>query len=86
MPFTQVLDDRLMLQPGKKGLGFAVGTEPLASYFAKSGCEILETDLAKEESNIGWTDNKEHASSKDLPVCSISKVPCKKMINWKKDR
>jgi hypothetical protein len=31
---AEVLQRRGMLQPGRTGLGFAVGTEPLASAFA----------------------------------------------------
>jgi hypothetical protein len=41
----QALYERQMLQPGKRGLGFAVGLEPLPALFASMGCEILASDL-----------------------------------------
>ena len=34
-----------MLARGRKGCGFAVGREPLASFFAACGTVILATDL-----------------------------------------
>ena len=45
---SHVLDENGMLAPGRKGLGFAVGREPLVSLFAASGVEILATDLPTE--------------------------------------
>ncbi len=46
-----------------KGLGFAVGEEPLSSLFASRGVDILATDLPAEEAQkIGWVDTGEHAS------------------------
>lgn len=41
---TQALLERGCLQEGKRGLGFAVGTEPLAALFAGYGCTIAATD------------------------------------------
>jgi hypothetical protein len=38
---AQALRERGMLQPGKRGLGFAVGREPLVDLFASHGCEIM---------------------------------------------
>ena len=60
---AQALDERGQLQTGKKGLAFAVGTEPLSAHFASKGCSILATDLAAEESQSGWIERNEHASS-----------------------
>lgn len=37
-----------MLKDGERGLGFAVGTEPLPAYFASRGCNILATDLGSD--------------------------------------
>ncbi len=47
------LEERDMLRPGRTGLGFAVGREPLASYFASCGVSVLATDLVgvRSESN-----------------------------------
>lgn len=56
-----------MLQPGKVGLGFAVGTEPLTSVFASKGAEILATDLdTGAATEKGWLKNNEHAASKAI--------------------
>jgi hypothetical protein len=62
----QALEERGMLQPGRRGLGFAVGTEPLAALFASRGCEILATDLVTDQAKkAGWVDTNQHASSLD---------------------
>lgn len=59
---SQALYERGMLKPGKKGLGFAVGKEPLISLFAKMGCDILATDMP--EGGIGqsdWASTNQHS-------------------------
>lgn len=58
------LEERGMLQRGMKGLGFGVGLEPLAGYFAARGAKILATDwphlpLSKEH----WGDTGQLARS-----------------------
>lgn len=61
---AQALHERGMLAPGRRGLGFAVGQEPLASLFASFGCTIVATDVATEEARkTGWTDSDQHAAS-----------------------
>lgn len=46
-----------------KGLGFAVGEEPLSSLFASRGVDVTATDLAIDEAQkMGWVDTGEHAS------------------------
>ena len=51
----QALDERGMLQPGRKGLGFAVGAEKLPAFFAARGCRITATDLpSDDERNKPW--------------------------------
>lgn len=47
---AESLSQRGMLTPGKKGLGFAVGTEPLPACFASFGCFITATDLPSDDS------------------------------------
>ena len=42
---AQALWDAGMLSPGRRGLGFGCGREPLPSLFAKYGCEIVASDL-----------------------------------------
>ena len=48
--------------PGRRALGFAVGTEPLPSAFAKLGTHVTATD-APEEIGVaqGWQKSGEHA-------------------------
>jgi len=53
----QSLFERGCIANGKRGIAFAVGTEPLPSLFAKYGCEILATDIHPEKgTELGWTD------------------------------
>ncbi|MEA5462704.1 class I SAM-dependent methyltransferase [Leptothoe sp. PORK10 BA2] len=60
----QALSERGMLQAGKRGLGFAVGTEPLPAVFAKHGVEILATDLdTSAEASKAWQATNQHAGS-----------------------
>jgi SAM-dependent methyltransferase len=51
----EALDERGMLQPDRRGLGFAVGAEKLPALFAARGCRITATDLpAEDERNQAW--------------------------------
>jgi SAM-dependent methyltransferase len=62
----QGLLERGMLTPGKKGLGFGVGTERLVSLFAAHGCEIMATDLDFDRAKAqGWVDSNQHSNSLD---------------------
>lgn len=45
----QALEERGMLRPGVRGLGFAVGAEKLPAVFAASGCLITATDLPADD-------------------------------------
>ena len=55
---AQCLWERGCLKPGKRGLGFAVGTEALPSLFASCGASIIATDLAADdERSRGWSLN-----------------------------
>ena len=59
---VEVLDHYGMLRNGKKGLGFAVGTEPLPSYFASKGVDVLATDLSADNQNAGgWAASNANA-------------------------
>lgn len=52
----QALWERGCLEEKKKGIAFAVGTEPLPSVFANYGCEILASDIQPEKGEtLGWT-------------------------------
>jgi SAM-dependent methyltransferase len=61
---TEALAERDMLRPGRRGLGFGVGREPLVALFASMGCEVLATDQSSEEATIGgWTDGVQYAGN-----------------------
>jgi hypothetical protein len=60
----QALEERGMLVPGKTGLVFGVGREPLPSIFAARGCRIIATDQAPEGAE-DWTATGQHASALD---------------------
>jgi SAM-dependent methyltransferase len=68
---VQALDERGMLVPGKKGCGFAVGQEPLASLFAARGVLVLGTDLPDSADQVGtlsateWASAGQHAAAVD---------------------
>lgn len=64
---AQALDERGMLQPGRRGLGFGVGREPLVPLFASFGCEVVASDMAEEQARkVGWTDTNQHAADVDV--------------------
>ncbi|MDQ1416252.1 MAG: hypothetical protein QOF81_1865, partial [Acidimicrobiaceae bacterium] len=44
----RALETAGMLQPGRRGLGFGVGREPLVAAFAVRGVEVVATDLPKD--------------------------------------
>lgn len=60
----QALHDANLLRFGTRGVGFGCGSEPLASYFASKGMEVLVTDLHPDHSfALGWQATQQHASS-----------------------
>lgn len=60
----QALDERGALTPGARGLGFAVGMEPLSAYLAGRSCLVTATDQAEAAALVaGWTETREHAAS-----------------------
>lgn len=63
---AHALDHYGMLKNGKKGIGFAVGHEPLAVYFVKRGVDMVVSDLpieGNEEVADGWASTNEHAAA-----------------------
>jgi len=63
---AQALHERGLLTSGRRGLGFAVGQEPLPALFASLGCQIVATDLITEEAQKrGWVETAQHADSLD---------------------
>lgn len=69
----QSLWERNCLAPGKRGLVFAVGSEPLPSVMANYGCDILATDIFPEEGIAkGWdNDNQLCFGLESLYKCDI---------------
>lgn len=54
------------LAPGKSGIAFGCGEEPLPSVFAKYGASVLATDLPADRSEAeGWRATGQHSSQVD---------------------
>lgn len=52
-----------MLAPGRRGLGFAVGREPLPSVMVARGAEVLATDLDAADARAeSWTTTNQNAA------------------------
>jgi len=61
---AQAMYSHGMLVPGKNGLGFGCGSEPLPSLFAKYGVKILATDQDPADSqSAGWIESGQHTTS-----------------------
>lgn len=62
----RTVDKRGLLAPGRRGLGFGVGVEPLAAVMADHGCEVVATDMFVDDAqNAGWVSTDQHASNVD---------------------
>ncbi len=60
----EALDERGLLSPGRRGLGFGVGQDPIASVLASRGVSVVATDVDLEHAaDAGWTTTGQHASS-----------------------
>lgn len=58
----QALAERSMLEPGRRGLGFGVGKEPLVALFAALGCQVVATDLPADRArDAGWVDTIQYS-------------------------
>lgn len=62
---AEVLHQRKMLAAGRHGIGFAVGKEPLTSYFAARGATILATDLDTSAEDGHWSQTGQQAAALD---------------------
>lgn len=63
----QALEEHDMLKPGRRGLGFGCGEEPIASYLASRGVASTITDLSSDAaSSAGWRDTQQHLSEASL--------------------
>ena len=71
----RALDAAGCLGPDRTGLGFAVGTEPLAGAFAARGCKILATDLDTADPRAdSWAATGQHASGRTAAGVSFRPV------------
>ena len=62
----QCLDRAGKLAPGRRGLGFGCGREPLAAAMAARGCTVVATDLDHETAaGHGWIETGQHAARLD---------------------
>ncbi|HWD54677.1 MAG TPA: hypothetical protein VG346_06125 [Acidimicrobiales bacterium] len=63
---AHVLDSVDMLKPGRTGLGFGVGHDPLVPLFAARGVELMATDLdAATRQAKGWMAADQHVDTLD---------------------
>ena len=75
----QVLHERGMLAPGKRGLGFGVGKEPLTALFSSRGAEIVATDMDPEAAReAGWLGSAQHSGAEldalnERGICAVQK-------------
>ena len=68
---VRALHERGKLAPGRRGIGFGVGTEPLPATFARLGAAIVATDLDfAEAASAGWLNANQHANS----LASLNKL------------
>jgi 2-polyprenyl-3-methyl-5-hydroxy-6-metoxy-1,4-benzoquinol methylase len=59
----QAMYENGCMVPGKRGLGFGSGSEPLSSYLASLGVASTVTDLPIEDAQgRGWIETNQHAS------------------------
>lgn len=56
---------RGMLEPGKRGLGFAVRQERLPSIMAAHGVSVVATDLDVAASKANWVEQGQHSQNVD---------------------
>lgn len=77
---AQALFERGMLNPGKRGLGFGVGMEPLPSLFASFGAEVVATDQSLESAvSGGWVSTNQHTI--DLSGLNLRGICTDRMIH-----
>ena len=57
----QVLAYYGMMTPGRRGLGFAVGREPITAYLASRGVNVLATDAPQSVVGEYWIESGQYA-------------------------
>ena len=62
----QALWERGMIEPGRRGLGFGCGHEPIPSYLASRGVALTVTDIEPEQARSkGWIESDQHSTTID---------------------
>ena len=72
---AQALYERGLLAPGRRGLAFGVGREPLPALFASFGVAVVATDQSLEGAvRAGWVNSSEHSADlgalNDRGICT----------------
>lgn len=63
---SQALWERGAVTAGHRGLGFGVGREPLAAFFASQECQVTGTDIGQAVAHeAGWAQSAQHADGKE---------------------
>lgn len=71
---ASALAENDMLRPGRTGVGFGVGKEPLVPLFASLGCRVVATDQSPDAAmSAGWSGSNQFAgnlsSLNELGLC-----------------
>jgi hypothetical protein len=59
----EILSERGVLEEGRRGVGFAVGREPLVSLIASYGCSILASDIPEEDQVKDWASTSQYGKT-----------------------
>ena len=78
------LSEAGMLQPGRRGLAFGVGQEPLPAAFASLGCEITATDAPLHlAETAGWRQTGQFAAGlASLPSLGMEREAFERFVRW----
>lgn len=83
---AHILDEVGKLQPGRRGLGFGVGHEPLVALFAGQGCTLVATDLSPDAEDARvWANTDQHARDADgLLFTSLCEPDAfRNLVSWR---
>jgi 2-polyprenyl-3-methyl-5-hydroxy-6-metoxy-1,4-benzoquinol methylase len=62
---SQALQEKGMITPGRRGLGFGCGLEPLPSYLATRNIDVVATDAPPSEGSERWARTNQHGAALD---------------------
>ncbi|WP_157182068.1 hypothetical protein [Methylobacterium sp. WSM2598] len=71
--------------PGKRGLVFGVGQEPLPAVFAQKGCIITATDAPTDiAQSTGWSNSDQFAEAlATLPAGTMDRAEFERSVEWR---